>query len=59
MSAPWDPDFPAVLLILGTIIALFLPELYELVWNRRFWSPERKRIEDVTRFWRERASHDL
>jgi hypothetical protein len=53
--ATWNPDLPASLLLLTTLIALFLPELYELVWHKRFFSPEHKRLQDVTAWWQERA----
>jgi hypothetical protein len=51
----WNPDFPAAFLLLVVILGLHAREIRESVFCRRFFSPERRRIEDVSRWWSERA----
>jgi hypothetical protein len=52
---PWAPDIPAALVLLAIVLGMFAPDIYELVWESRFFSAERKRIANVSRWWRERA----
>jgi hypothetical protein len=42
-------------LLLFSGVAMFAREIRHHLWHMRFFSPERKRIEDVSRWWQERA----
>jgi hypothetical protein len=51
----WNPDIPAAFLLIVLVIAMHAREIREHVWNKRFFSPERRRLQDVTAWWQERA----
>jgi hypothetical protein len=46
-------DVCAVLLL--GCAGMFAREICEWFWNKRFWSPEHQRLQDVTDWWQERA----
>jgi hypothetical protein len=48
-------DWDVALMILVLTIAMVVPDVRRYVWHKRYFSPERKRIEDVGRWWQERA----
>jgi hypothetical protein len=51
----WAPDLPAALVLAAMMLGMFARELRTFLFERRFWSPERRRIENVSRWWTERA----
>jgi membrane protein DedA with SNARE-associated domain len=53
--ATWNPNIPAALLLLVMLLGMFAGDICEFVWSRRFFSPERRRIENVSRSWTEPA----
>jgi formate-dependent nitrite reductase membrane component NrfD len=48
-------DWDIALMIFLLAIAMFATEIRKYLWHKRFFSPERKRIENVSTWWQERA----
>jgi hypothetical protein len=51
----WNPNIPAALLLLAMMLALFAKEIRGYVFERRFFSPERWRLERIGRALQRRA----
>jgi hypothetical protein len=52
---PWSPNIPAALLIFGSALGLYAMDLPAWWRGRRFWSAEKRKLENVERWWTERA----
>jgi hypothetical protein len=55
MSPRWNPDLPAALLLLGMIFALHAVDLLAWWYGRKLYSAERRKLQNVSRWWSERA----
>jgi hypothetical protein len=53
--ASWNPDISAALLLLAMILALCAVDIRGLIAGRRFFSAEKRKLENVERWWTERA----
>jgi hypothetical protein len=50
----WTPDIPAALLILFLCVAMFAREIRNWWYGRRYFSAERKKLENVSEWWQSR-----
>lgn len=55
LNGDWNPNIPAAILFLLMIIAMYAREIGENLFDRRFFSPERKRLQRIGRALQERA----
>jgi hypothetical protein len=51
----WNPNIPAAVLLLGMIFALYAVDLHAWWHGRKFYSAERRKLQNVSRWWNEHA----
>jgi hypothetical protein len=51
----WNPDIPAAFLILASVLALYVIDLPAWWHGRKFYSAERRKLQNVSKWWDQRA----